>query len=100
MNRFLFSSYTLEIKKSLKKFNRTSEKFKIPFLEHQILEASRHHQLPQYAPQIEAYQLSFTLHLRVCQSAHAILRNSVFTENPVQEQVKMGITPYYMSHMV
>ena len=67
-----------QLKNKFKKFHRTSQKFKILFLEHQILEASRHHQLPQYAPQIEAYQLSFTLHLRICQSAHAILRNSIF----------------------
>ena len=66
-----------------KKFNGTSEKFEIPFLEHRILEPSRQHQLSQYAPQIEAYDLSFSYHLRVSQSAHAIPRNSVFNENPV-----------------
>ena len=66
-----------------KKFNGTSEKFEIPFLEHRILEPSRQHQLSQYAPQIEAYDLSFSYHLRVSQSAHAIPRNSVFNENSV-----------------
>ena len=69
--------------KKFKKFNGTSEKFEIPFLEHRILEPSRQHQLSQYAPQIEAYDLSFSFHPRVSQSAHAIPRNSVFNENSV-----------------
>ena len=71
------------LNKTSKKIHRTSKKYKILFLEHPVLEPSRQHQLSQYAPQIEAYDLSFSYHLRVSQSAHAIPRNSVFNENSV-----------------
>ena len=70
-----------------KKFNGTSEKFEIPFLEHRILEPSRQHQLSQYAPQIEAYDVSFSFRLRVCWSAYAIRKNGCFTKISKQNHV-------------
>ena len=66
--------------KKFKKFNGTSEKFEIPFLEHRILEPSRQHQLSQYAPQIEAYDVSFSFRLRICWFAYAIQKNGCFTK--------------------
>ena len=45
-----------------------------------------------YAPQIKAYNISYPFRPRIRWSAHAIERNSVFSENLLREHVKNGFS--------